>query len=108
MTKAWSGMTTRGYKDYKNLTKENLRDNMTNIELVLSMLAEVTTTTLARTEQPQGLDENKIVARRGGKVAGVARKEFESETGIKVVSPVNATTKELLEIKTPRKPGEDS
>ena len=103
MTEAWSGMTTRRYKDMKSLTKENLRDNMTDIELVINLLAEVTTTTLAKTEQPQGLDENKAVAKRGGRVAGAAKAEFESETGVNVVSPVNARDKELLEIRTPRK-----
>lgn len=106
MTKAWSGMTTRQYKTHKDLTKENLRDNMTNIELVLNMLAEVTTTAIAKTERPQGLQKNKEVAKRGGKVAGAAKSEFEKETGAKVVSKVNAHNKELLEIES-SSPNED-
>ena len=73
MTKAWSGMSVREYKELKGLRKENLRDNMTNIELVLNMLAEVTTTTLSKQEKPSGLTENKDVAVRGGKVAGTAK-----------------------------------
>lgn len=100
MTKAWSGMTTRNYKTLKGLTKENLRDNMTNIELVLNMLAEVTTTTLERTEQPQEFEGHRCVAKRGGRVAKVAKTEFESETGVKVISPINAKNKQLLEVKT--------
>jgi hypothetical protein len=108
MTRAWSGMSTRGYKNYKGLTKENLRDNMTNIELVLNMLAEVTTTTIAKVEQPQGVDENVCVAKRGGSVAGDAKKRFEQETGVQVISSVNAKNKELLEVKTKELPNKDS
>lgn len=100
MTKAWSGLSVQEYKELKGLKKENLRDNMTNIELVLNMLAEVTTTTLSRQEQPEGFDESKNVAIRGGKVANTAREEYEKTTGVKVVSPLNASDKPALEIKT--------
>ncbi len=98
MTKAWSGMSVREYKELKGLRKENLRDNMTNIELVLNMLAEVTTTTLSKQEKPSGLAENKDVAVRGGKVAGTAKEEYERTTGVKVVSSLNASNKQALEI----------
>lgn len=90
ISKAWSGMTTREYKDFKNLKKENLRDNMTTLELVLNMLAEATTTELTNIENPQGLDENKKGARRGGKIAGNARKEIEAESGKPVITHKNA------------------
>ena len=90
ITRAWSGMSTRQYKDFKGLKKENLRDNMSNLELVLTMLAEASTTDIAKAEQPQGFDENQQVARRGGNVAGVARKALESETGKSVVTSQNA------------------
>ena len=90
ITRAWSGMSTRQYKDYKDLKKENLRDNMSNLELVLTMLAEASTTDIAKAEQPQGFDENQQVARRGGNVAGVARKALEAETGRPVVTSQNA------------------
>ena len=99
MTKAWSGMTVREYKDMKGLTKENLRDNMTDIELVLNMLAEVTTTQLSKDEQPQTFEQNRSVARRGGNVAKDARESYESATGRKVISPANASQKELLDTK---------
>lgn len=66
ITKAWSGMTTREYKNFKNLTKENLRDNMSTLELVLNMLAEATTTELTKTKNPEGLEENKEIAKEGG------------------------------------------
>jgi len=94
-------MSTRD-KDYKGLTKENLRDNMTNIELVLNMLAEVTTTTISKTANPQIMKENINVARRGGHVAKTAKDEFEKETGQNVVSKINASAKEALEI-SPKK-----
>ena len=81
ISKAWSGMTTRQYKDFKNLKKENLRDNMSTLELVLNMLAEATTTELTQTLNPQGLEENKEVAKEGGTVAGNARKDIEARTG---------------------------
>ena len=90
ITRAWSGMSTRQYKDYKGLKKENLRDNMSNLELVLTMLAEASTTDIVKAEQPQGFDENQRVARRGGNVAGVARKALEAETGKPVVTSQNA------------------
>ena len=90
ITRAWSGMSTRQYKQFKSLKKENLRDNMSDLELVLTMLAEASTTDIAKAEQPQGLDENQKVARRGGNVAGVARKALEAETGRPVVTSQNA------------------
>lgn len=90
ITKAWAGMSTRQYKNYKGLKKENLRDNMSDLELVLNMLAETTTTELSKVEKPQGFEENQGVARRGGKVAGDARKAIEAETGRPVVTPQNA------------------
>ncbi|MBF9308445.1 phage antirepressor protein [Bifidobacteriaceae bacterium NR044] len=90
VSKAWSGMTTRAYKDFKGLKKENLRDNMTTLEIVLNMLAEATTTELTKTSNPQGLAENKQVAKRGGSIAGNARKEIEKETGKSVVTSQNA------------------
>lgn len=90
VSKAWSGMTTRAYKDFKGLKKENLRDNMTTLEIVLNMLAEATTTELTKTNNPQGLAENKQVAKRGGSIAGNARKEIEKETGKPVVTSQNA------------------
>ena len=99
MTKAWSGLTVREYKELKGLKKENLRDNMTNIELVLNMLAEVTTTAISRQEQPESFDENRAVARRGGKVAKNARKDIETQLGKSVISPLNASDKSSLEIK---------
>ena len=90
ITKAWSGMTTRGYKNLKGLKKENLRDNMTTLEIVLNMLAEATTTELTKTTTPQGLEENKKVAKRGGSIAGNTRKEIEKETGKPVITSKNA------------------
>ena len=90
ITKAWSGMTTRGYKNLKGLKKENLRDNMTTLEIVLNMLAEATTTELTKTTNPQGLEENKKVAKEGGSIAGNARKEIEQKTGKPVITSKNA------------------
>lgn len=90
ITKAWVGMTTKEYKKLKNLKKENLRDNMTNLELVLNMLAETATTEISQKWEPKNLDENKKVAREGGNVAGNARKEIESKTGKKVITSKNA------------------
>jgi prophage antirepressor-like protein len=90
ISKAWSGMTTKQYKDFKNLKKENLRDNMSTLELVLNMLAEATTTELTQTMDPQGLEENKAVAREGGTVAGNARKDIEARTGKPVITQKNA------------------
>lgn len=90
ITKAWSGMTTRGYKNLKGLKKENLRDNMTTLEIVLNMLAEATTTELTKTTNPKGLEENRKVAKEGGSIAGNARKEIEEKAGKPVISPKNA------------------
>lgn len=90
ISKAWSGMTTREYKNLKGLKKENLRDNMSTLEIVLNMLAEATTTELTKTKNPQGLDENKKVAKDGGSIAGNARKEIEKETGKPVITSKNA------------------
>ncbi len=90
ITKAWSGMTTKGYKQLKGLKKENLRDNMTTLEIVLNMLAEATTTEITKTMNPMGLEENKVVAKRGGSIAGNARKEIEQETGKTVITSKNA------------------
>lgn len=90
ISKAWSGMTTRQYKNLKGLKKENLRDNMSTLELVLNMLAEATTTELAKVHDAQGLSENQQVANRGGKVAGDARKAIEADTGKPVITSQNA------------------
>ena len=98
MTKAWSGLTVKEYKEKKGLKKENLRDNMTNIELVLNMLAEVTSTAISKQEEPETFEENRKVAIRGGKVANSAKEEYEKETGLKVVSELNAKDKLALEI----------
>ena len=89
ISKAWTGMTTRQHKNYKGLKKENLRDNMTTLELVLNMLAEATTTELAKVHNAQGLSENQEVAKRGGKVAGDARKTIEADTGKPVITNKN-------------------
>ena len=90
ITKAWSGMNTRQYKNLKGLKKENLRDNMTTLELVLNMLAEATTTEISKQKAPEGLHENVEVARSGGKVAGDARKAIERQTGVPVITSKNA------------------
>lgn len=90
ITKSWAGMSTRQYKNLKNLKKENLRDNMTNTELVLTMLAESSTTDISREEKPRGFAESQKVARRGGHVAKVARQALEAETGKPVITPRNA------------------
>ncbi len=90
ITKAWSGMNTRQYKNLKGLKKENLRDNMTTLELVLNMLAEATTTEISKQKAPEGLRENIEVARSGGKVAGDARKAIEQQTGVPVITSKNA------------------
>ena len=89
ITKAWSGMNTRQYKNLKGLKKENLRDNMTTLELVLNMLAEATTTEISRQKAPEGLRENVEVARSGGKVVGDARKAIEQQTGVPVITSKN-------------------
>lgn len=96
ITKAWSGHTTRSYKNLKGLTKENLRDNMSTLELALNMLAEATTTELTRAQNPQGLAENQKVAHEGGSIAGNARKQIEAQTGRPVVTAQNALTLNAL------------
>ena len=90
ITRAWSGRTTRQYKNLKGLKKESLRDNMSTTELVLNMLAEVSAKEISQTENPQTLDENKAVARAGGRIAGNARKELEESTGKSVITEQNA------------------
>ena len=96
ISKAWSGLTTRQYKDFKGLKKENLRDNMSDLELVLNMLAEASTTGISQAEKPEGMAENLAVAQRGGRVAGNARKELEREMGRPVISSENAKTMKLI------------
>ena len=90
ITKAWSGMTTRQYKDYKGLKKQNLRDNMTTTEIILNMLAEAATKDIANATHSQGLEENKKVAKDGGSIAGNARREIEERTGKPVITSKNA------------------
>ncbi|MBQ6068849.1 MAG: Bro-N domain-containing protein [Bacteroidales bacterium] len=97
MTRAWSGLTVRDYKEVKGLKKENLRNNMTNLEFVLNMLAEVTTTAISRSRQPESFAESRSIAIEGGNVAGSARREIEQRTGQPVVSPLNATDKLALD-----------
>lgn len=99
LTEAWSGMKTREYKDHKGLKKENLRDNMTNMELVLNMLAEVSTTEISKGKNPQTLKENIDIAKEGGSVAKNARLEIESKTGNKIVTRKNAKDIRLIESK---------
>lgn len=101
ITKAWSGKSTKEYKVLKGLKKENLRDNMTNTELILNMLAEASTKDISQSVNPETFEESKTVARQGGNVAKVALKELESKTGKKVVSPLNAKT--VLGIEKPKK-----
>ena len=90
ITKAWSSKTVKQYKQHKGLKKENLRDNMTNLELVLNMLAEATTTEISKEKKPKNFVENKIIARQGGTIAGNTRKAIEAKTGKKIVSNLNA------------------
>ena len=92
VTKAWSGMSIRQYKNLKGLKKENLRDNMSTLELALNMLAEATTTELTKVQSPQGLEENKVVAQQGGAIAGNARENIEAQTGRPVITSGNANT----------------
>ncbi len=96
ITRAWTDLTTKQYKNLKGLKKENLRDNMTNLELVLNMLAETATTEISQKKQPKTFPENKKIAHEGGTVAGNARKEIELKTGRKVVSNKNAKKMRLL------------
>jgi hypothetical protein len=97
ITKAWSGFSVKNYKKHKDLKKENLRDNMTNLELVLNMLAEATTTEISKEKKPITFAENKKIANQGGTIAGNTRKEIEEKTGKKVVSKISA--EKLLEVK---------
>lgn len=99
MTKAWSGLSVKEYKQLKGLKKENLRDNMTNIELVLNMLAEVTTTAISKSKEPETFGESLSIAKEGGSVARNARTDIESRIGKSVVSPLNANDKPALEVK---------
>jgi len=99
ITKAWAGFTTKEYKKFKNLKKENLRDNMTNLELVLNMLAEATTKEISGERKPKTFIENKIIANQGGTIAGNARKEIEEKSGKKVISSLNAKALEITEKK---------
>ncbi|MFN8889787.1 MAG: Bro-N domain-containing protein [Cyclobacteriaceae bacterium] len=101
ITKTWSGKSVKQYKKYKDLKKENLRDYMTNLELVLNMLAEATTSEISKKKKPTTLDESKVIAKQGGAVAGNARKEIEVRTGDKVVSRLNA--KQIIEGKPKKK-----
>ncbi|MBX2969913.1 MAG: hypothetical protein KF803_11130 [Cyclobacteriaceae bacterium] len=101
ITKAWSGKTVKEYKKHKSLKKENLRDHMTNLELVLNMLAEATTTEISKEKKPNTFDESKVVAKQGGTIAGNTRKEIEAKTGKKIVSKLNA--KKIIAGKPKRK-----
>ena len=100
MTKAWSGLSVKEYKQLKGLKKESLRDNMTNIELVLNMLAEVSTTAISKTREPNTFAESKSVANEGGKIAKTARTNLEKQIGQSVISPLNASDKPALEIQS--------
>ena len=100
ISKAWSGKTTRQYKSFKGLAKQNLRDNMTNAELLLNALAELSTTQISQVEEPDSFEKSAEIAHRGGGVARAAREQLEKETGKAVVSPQNA--QQILERKTPR------
>lgn len=97
LTQAWSGKTVQQYKQFKGLHKENLRDNMTNTELALNLLAEVSTTELSKNANPQGFSQSKDIAKTGGSIAGNARKELERQLGRSVISPTNATTPKHLD-----------
>ena len=99
MTKAWSGLSVKEYKGLKGLKKENLRDNMTNLELVLNMLAEVTTTAISKSKEPETFNETLSIAKEGGNVAKNARNDIESRIGKTIISPLNAKDKMSLEIK---------
>ena len=99
MTKAWSGLSVKEYKGLKGLKKENLRDNMTNLELVLNMLAEVTTTVISKSKEPETFNESLSIAKEGGNVAKNARNDIESRIGKTIISPLNAKDKMSLEIK---------
>ena len=90
ITKAWSELSVKEYKKHKDLKKENLRDNMTNLELVLNMLAEATTAEISKEKKPKTFEQNKVIAKQGGTIAGNTRKEIEEKTGKKVVSNISA------------------
>ncbi len=92
ITRAWAGMSVKNYKKFKDLKTENLRDNMTNLELVLNTLAEATTKEISKAKIPVGFDESRVVAQQGGGIAGNARKEIEEKTGRSVTSPMNASS----------------
>jgi prophage antirepressor-like protein len=96
ITQSWSGKSVKQYKQYKGLKKESLRDNMTNLELVLNMLAEATTTEISKEKEPKTFAQNREIARQGGEIAGNTRKEIETKTGKKIVSPLNV--KKVLNI----------
>ena len=97
ISKAWSGMSTKEYKQYKGLKKEGLRDNMTNLELILNMLAEASTTEISKVENPDGFEESRDVAKRGGNIAGNARQELEEVTSKSIISKKNSKNPELLD-----------
>ncbi len=99
MTKAWSGRTVKEYKQLKGLKKESLRDNMTDLELIFTMLAEATTTVISKQVKPEGFEESRTVAKRGGKATKAARLDIEKELGHSIVSPLNADDKNLLTTK---------
>ena len=99
ITNAWSGLTVKKYKQLKNLKKENLRDNMSNVELVLNMLAEVATKEISKKENPRHFEESREIARKGGSLAGNARKELEQKTGQLVVTSENNLENKTRKIK---------
>jgi hypothetical protein len=101
ITQAWSGKSVKQYKQHKNLKKENLRDHMTNLELVLNMLAEATTTEISKEKKPKNFNENKVIAKQGGTIAGNTRKAIEAKSGKKIVSAQNA--KHLMQGKENKK-----
>ena len=90
ITKEWSGFSTKQYKEFKSLIKENLRDHMSNLELVLNMLAEATTSEISKEKKPVGFENSRKIARQGGKIAGNTRKAIEEKSGKKIVNPQNA------------------
>lgn len=96
ISQAWSGMKTREYKNYKGLKKESLRDNMTNMELILNMLAEGTTTEISKVENPDGFDESQSIAREGGEFAGDYREKLEKRLGKKIITQNNSSNPKLL------------
>ena len=102
LTKAWSGLTVREYKSHKGLKKESLRDNMTDMELILNMLAEATTTQISQMEKPADFETSRAVAREGGKTAKEARAAVEKRIGKSVVTSRNASNKHALEMQTPK------